>query len=895
MGFFSGKTIISVASSVYNLAGDEKDRPIFLQNLILRNVLSGTKQGLGETIPKGYLNGPGIKFRTFFRWAVENYEDIGMPSGSMYSGDVINTTMVGNNIPKAANENIWVQEARFGDSDYDMWAEQWMIKNYPAEFQTAWEADFDDGTLTVTVKRTNGMTHTFPATGFVNGAKYIFAYYTRSLNAVAEPVVVGTVQNLPPGEPFPSVTGFTLVSETPSERMETLNKTVEVVKSYSDGRPDETTTTPFSTIVAVTRLVSVYDKKTTVSNDANTDAVISRRDIRNLFEDKAKKTQTTTSTSTVDIGGGVTQTTTTTTTEEVLESKNSYRDDTQKITEKEWLPLELWIYRIGSGITALDNLFNIVTDYGQFFPMIPFRLDNKFLSEISGMSDELALAKKAFKKAFGGKYDDILEQLEESEDLKDMDYIYAVFGTSLNAIDRSARRYMYVFFQRLMGDQIGGPDSAAQFAADMQAYVTAYNAWLAWKQRNSNDNDGGLNIGNDPEPVIPPKPTLPSNEIRIKSDNINYDIRLLWNFITEHEGTGLGKIGARFNDLWFEYRGETIIENPMYTGDNDDGNGSGLISDNVLKYETIRLYWQYDENKYRYMDLSGLIHKNYVYSGKNVTITAKEALDDSDESGFIVPLHYATFRAARLVDSTQMSSASVYLVINCYEKVKQKWWQTGFFKIIFVVVVAIISVAFTGGAGLGLLGSNLAVGSTLGLTGLSAVIAGSIANALAALVLTTIISKVTENLGTIGAIIGAVIGMAIFGAMLSLQNGGGFNFNFAELMKAENILKLIDAAGQGYQAYVRGSITDMQNDLVKLQEQTNAELKRVREAFFDQFGYGGGQIDPMMFIGSSPVITESRDTFLARTLMTGSDVADMSHEMLNSYVELTQTLPNAFT
>lgn len=892
MGLFSGKTVISVASSVYNLAGDEKDRPIFLQNLIIRNVLSGTKQGLGETIPKGYLSGPGIQFRSFFRWAVENYDLIGMPTGSMYSGDVINTTMVGNNIPKAANESIWVQEARFGDSDYGMWAEQWMIKNYPAELQTAWEADFNDSTKTVTVKRTNGMVHTFPATGFVNGAKYIFAYYTRSVNAVAEPVVLGTVQNLPPGEPFPSVTGYTLVSQTPTERMETLNKNVEVVKTYSDSRPDVTTNTPSSTIVSVTRTVSIYDKKTIVDNDTGTDAVVSRRDIRNLFEDKAKKTQTTTTTSTVDIGGGVIETTTTTTTEELLESENSYRDDTQKITEKEWLPLELWIYRIGSGIAELDNLLNVVSDYGQFFPMIPFRLDNKFLSEIPGMSDELALAKKAFKKAFGGKYNDILEQLAESEDLEDMDYIYAVFGVSLNAIDRSARRYMYEFFQRLMGDQIGGANSAAQFNADMQAYVTAYNAWLAWKQRNSGGGSGPL-FGSDPEPVIPPKPTLPSNEIVIKSDNINYDIRLLWNFITEHEQTGLGKVGARFNDLWFEYRGETVIEDPMYTGNDNDG--SGVISDNTLKYETVRLYWQYEENKYRYMDLSGLVHKNYVYEGKNVTITAKEALDDGDESGFIVPLHYATFRAARLVDSTQMSGACVYLVFNCYEKVKQKWWQTGFFKVIFAVVVAIVSVAFTGGAGLGLLGSNLAVGSALGLTGISAAIAGSIANALAALVLTTVISKVTENLGIIGAIIGAVISMAISGAMMSLQNGGGFNFNFAELMKAENILKLIDAAGQGYQAYVRGSITDMQNDLVKLQEQTNAELKRVREAFFDQFGYGGGQIDPMMFIGSSPVIAESRDTFLARTLMTGSDVADMSHEMLNSYVELTQTLPNAFT
>ena len=81
MGLFSSKTIINVASSVYNLAGDEKDRPIFLQSLIIRNVLSGTKRSLGDTITTGYLNGPGINFRTFFRWAVDNYDLIGMPTG----------------------------------------------------------------------------------------------------------------------------------------------------------------------------------------------------------------------------------------------------------------------------------------------------------------------------------------------------------------------------------------------------------------------------------------------------------------------------------------------------------------------------------------------------------------------------------------------------------------------------------------------------------------------------------------------------------------------------------------------------------------------------------------------------------------------------------------------
>ena len=67
MGLFSGKKIISVASSVYNLAGDEKDRPIYLKNIIVSNVLSGTKKTLGESLNNGYLTGPGIKLRSFFR------------------------------------------------------------------------------------------------------------------------------------------------------------------------------------------------------------------------------------------------------------------------------------------------------------------------------------------------------------------------------------------------------------------------------------------------------------------------------------------------------------------------------------------------------------------------------------------------------------------------------------------------------------------------------------------------------------------------------------------------------------------------------------------------------------------------------------------------------------
>ena len=188
MGLFSDKTIINVASSIYNLAGDEKDRPIFLQSLIIRNVLSGTKRSLGDTMTTGYLNGPGIKFRTFFRWAVENYDLIGMPTGQMYAGDVINTQTVADAIPAAANESIWVQEARLGESEYEFWAEQWMMRNYPDQLALAWEADFDDDTHTVTITLPDTSVYTFVANDFVHGDKYIFAYYTRATTDIGEPV-----------------------------------------------------------------------------------------------------------------------------------------------------------------------------------------------------------------------------------------------------------------------------------------------------------------------------------------------------------------------------------------------------------------------------------------------------------------------------------------------------------------------------------------------------------------------------------------------------------------------------------------------------------------------------------------------------------------------------------
>lgn len=191
-------------------------------------------------------------------------------------------------------------------------------------------------------------------------------------------------------------------------------------------------------------------------------------------------------------------------------------------------------------------------------------------------------------------------------------------------------------------------------------------------------------------------------------------------------------------------------------------------------------------------------------------------LEDGEESGFLVPLHYATFRAMPLMHSTQMTTACVFLVINCYQKKKAEVVAAGHLQNPVRDCHRNRGELLCSGA-IGLLGSNIAVGGALNLTGTAAAIVGSVANALAALVLTTIIEKVTAKMGVFGAILGAVLGIVIGGAISNFSQGAGFTFNFSDLMRADNIMKLLDAAGQGYSAYVQASINSMQDQLVKLQ------------------------------------------------------------------------------
>lgn len=306
--------------------------------------------------------------------------------------------------------------------------------------------------------------------------------------------------------------------------------------------------------------------------------------------------------------------------------------------------------------------------------------------------------------------------------------------------------------------------------------------------------------------------------------------------------------------------------------------------------DTFYIHWQEDVNTYRTLEVVGAMHRNAIYGGKSVDTYPIDALNDPEESGFIVPLSEGIFKGMRLLDSTQMCTANSYLVFNCYQVVKKKWYQKGIFKLVIVVAAIAISV-YTGGAGgVGLLGSNAAIGASLGFTGVTALVVGAVANALAAIILTKIISSVSVSLlgDKIGALIGAIASFAALQVGTALMNNQSLSTLIGQMSRAENILKLTSAVGNGYQGYVQASVKELAEMTQQVLEDYKAEKSAIDTAYQQNIASSG--VDVLAVTQAVESLYESPNSFLSRTLMTGEDVCDMSMNLIYNFAEITLSL-----
>lgn len=883
MGWFSKKKKIYVSSTSYNLAGDIENRVKFLPTTVMSHVLKNDPSAsMAETIVNSLLGGPGIKFRSFGRWARRTgYTSyIGQQSGQVFVAGSLDMATITNLIPHAADEVVSVQTVSMGAAEWDFWADQWMLENHPTEIEADYDIDFNEGTNTIIITFEDGHVYTFNPVNFDAYGQYLFVAYTLKKSNILGPIIGGAEIIVPSYGDIPSVNGWINTNNVDTPVTRNLGTSTTTVVTYSDGRPGSTSTSGGSTPTSWTDSAYTWQNDVFRGQDpAQLDALYSDRTIQVNKQTGVVKSQSSSYSGTNDIGGGVIETTTVTTTQEYQDWQYSYIQSSQKVTTSSWSQMKVLIYKKGTGNASYDALFDTQVGSGDYFPFIPMRRGARMVTGDIKVRNTAAL-----KKAIGSSYQKLEDSLADNDSISDIDYAYIIFGVALNTKEPAARKYMFRFFQAMMATGAGGTAGYAAWQAAWEIADAAKRNWLLWKQAQS-DPTSPLYGAAAPGQIAYPKAT--GGRLKLQSPLYDLNMTVSWDAISLTSGSGIGRPGARAGDCW-AINGTSIDYSEIVYS-------AGAIDSVQQSKSLITITWQITADSYQTIAVWGLHHNYIIYKGKGVDIDGAQAMNDPEESGFIIPLNEAIYRNMPLTEATQMANAMGYMVLNSYQVVKQKWYQTSWFKIILIIIVIVVTV-ITGGAGgasAGLLGTAAGVGAALGFAGIAAIIVGTIANAIAAMILSQIIMMASTQIfgEKVGAIVGAIASVVAVSVGTSMANGGGVAGGFSSLSSAENLTRLTVAAGNGISGYLAGEASDTMLATQKLLDEYQQQSADISKMYEQNLGFGRTYIDPTELTdvsdSSSSYVSETASMFLGRTLMTGTDIASTTYNMLTNFAAIT--------
>jgi len=573
----------------------------------------------------------------------------------------------------------------------------------------------------------------------------------------------------------------------------------------------------------------------------------------------------------------------------------------------------LYTYRLGSGGNAtLDALASQDTAVSGFYPVYFLRRFNKSVKDFPDEYDKL---KKAYKTLYGSSVDPLIESVESSGSIDDIDFCYLFQGVSLGTTSQTGLHYLFDFFEVLRENQTTSKAQHAEYEKirrpafiDDRRWDSAASAILSNDVYNVRFKAG---FASAPHPVFTGKPH-PQRVVFSPGESTTFD----------EDFTAVGQTKFRYALSWSYidrqfYVGNaanhpgTVAREPLKKGEHwfTGGPPVNVWAKNLLRERDNREDWvkqdmtsvllfrQYDNNRYTVLEMAGLNHENYVYEEHKEITSAVEAIGNPT-SPFLVPLHEPTLDNIGMSARASLAATSSYLVFNAYEQVNVPWYASGLFKFLLIAAAILLPylwapVSTLAAAG-GVLGTNLAVGSILGLTGTAAILAGAAANMVAGILVNRIITwGAQEILGEeFGALVGAVLSFVAFNVMQGGLLDGGITLDWSNLFTGENLISMTNAVVSGYNHVLSIQTGDIYADLEKINTKEQEELEDIQN-LWDELTPESTLLDPMLLTEGTLDYGESRSLFLSRTLMTGGDIASLSTGYISDFTRFSLRLPDA--
>lgn len=920
----------------FNMAGEQEGKTNYMVNTVLSGVLSNFP-ALGKSIVDSHVKGPGRALLSYYKWATKPNSlaaHLGQTVGALSFGASSDTwsvkTVIGD-LEEAAPYLVELYNYSVGPADIDKFVTKYMLDNHPRLFtQGSWEVTKVDATVPPTVHAAISLDGEqseilFTLDDYDVKADYLYAEYSVVDRTYQHPQPIAPDMSDPEWQDGTISTegyqnrGSEYLADSPQQIVLNNRSVIEVW--YSDGRPGSTTTYEHTVVIPFVTRINILGKTNTHGEVVGGkfgryERLIFVATVPEVTENIV--VQPINSQTMHEGNPPVPYTRYERRTEyqyQLREKEGKFFKDKRFLEDAEWAATKMLILKRTEDMPDnLQRLFGTRHDLGQFFPVIPVRLANKWIQD--AVPDELfKLVQRGYKKATsGGKLLKLQKKLTDDPEnqnvIDDLDYIFVVPGTSLLTVEDDALRCVFELFRiSYKTERERGKPSFNDWLDDFQEAVDSEKAFIDWTESE--------NPIFDQKPERKPYPPNPMSSLAVR-DLAGFNVLIQWAGITYTTGPGLKKPNAKKNDCWVVAPGETITLNGSITQsfehlyspselENMGVNGRAKLAkrDVVSKVEALDFYFQKTTTEWECFRVWGLVKHTRIHHliatlhGPDAVLNRMD--NEAEANSFIIPLHRQIYKELKLVSYTQATLGILHIHINWYVKVKKKWYQSGIFKILVIIVIIVIAV-YTGWIDantIGMLGSNGAVGAAI--TGASAmtataVIVGAIANAVAGVVVGAIVMK--GSVAVFGEEIGLIIGSVLSFVAMNWQTIQSMSQTMSvstllnQLTSPQMLTKLALSATGPVSNMLMANANSIMQDQKEMMAEYQAQIDEIKEMSDQMFSRQNDVIEIISNALRNPLQTAPSD-FFQRTLITGTDFADMTMDIVSRFsdISLTQKLP----
>lgn len=484
-----------------------------------------------------------------------------------------------------------------------------------------------------------------------------------------------------------------------------------------------------------------------------------------------------------------------------------------------------WMYEDGSGTwPSLDYVYDKpVGDSGSFFPFIYFRYNKK--SETDNKTTLSYKGGKKLTKYLGMNFDDIAEAINSNPDITDVEQAMLMFAVPAVPETQIEKRYVFEFFNSLYLSQSSGDQLKAPLV--------------------------GALVDTTPGRVTTIENVAPGMVIQDRR----------FKMTLRNSGIYKRKVAGKLGPIGTYYAGYNAFSTDKFVPIVDAETGEPVATLDV-----------YTKHHYYRRQITKTIYEEILVVGLQTQFDIFETwhtIGDEDDDILIIPVDHAISKTYSIAEREELYSRAAHFVFNSRIVTKVKWYQTGLFKAV-LIIIAILIIVFSKGTAAKAAWALVAAGAY---TAAAYIILSMIIEMIVYAVLFRLFVKVV---GVKVAFIVAIIA-AIAGVSSSIDAGSIEGAPFAaELLTASSGISA--AVGKQLQSEIGDLLAEYSDWQKQMKEQTKL-LDAGKELL-----EGNLHLSPFVIFGEKP------DDFYNRTVHAGN-IGVVSLDVVSSFVDVKLSLP----